>query len=167
LVAVDHADGSIVGSSRFHAYDEATSELEIGWTFLARSHWDGVYNREMKRLMLRHAFRFVDNVVFLVDPQNVRSQRAVEKIGAVRFGSRHWPSSTGSTARPQTCRFFRNASSRRGTGWCCWDLWADGRLAGRIAEWGLDEATEAAMWAGHEAFVAQALESLARLRRAT
>jgi RimJ/RimL family protein N-acetyltransferase len=88
LVAVDRADGSIVGSSRFHAYDEATSELEIGWTFLARSHWGGVYNREMKRLMLRHAFRFVDNVVFLVDPQNVRSQRAVEKIGAVRFGSR-------------------------------------------------------------------------------
>lgn len=53
------------------------------------------------------------------------------------------------------------------TGFVAWDLWADGRLAGRIAEWGLDEAAEAAMWAGHEAFVAQALESVARLRRAT
>jgi hypothetical protein len=42
----------------------------------------------MKRLMLDHAFRFVDRVVFLVGPQNLRSQRAVEKIGGVRMGSR-------------------------------------------------------------------------------
>jgi RimJ/RimL family protein N-acetyltransferase len=42
----------------------------------------------MKRLMLEHAFRFVRCVVFLVGPQNLRSQRAVEKIGAVRAGSR-------------------------------------------------------------------------------
>jgi N-acetyltransferase len=55
---------------------------------LARSHWGGVYNREMKELMLRHAFGFVENVVFLVGPQNVRSQRAVEKIGGVHVGSR-------------------------------------------------------------------------------
>jgi len=42
----------------------------------------------MKRLMLEHAFRFVDSVVFLIAPENLRSQRAVEKIGAVRAGSR-------------------------------------------------------------------------------
>jgi RimJ/RimL family protein N-acetyltransferase len=42
----------------------------------------------MKRLMLRHAFRFVDSVIFLVGPHNVRSQRALEKIGGVRDGSR-------------------------------------------------------------------------------
>jgi hypothetical protein len=42
----------------------------------------------MKRLMLRHAFGFVNIVVFLIGPQNFRSQRAVEKIGAVRAGSR-------------------------------------------------------------------------------
>ncbi|HEU4391754.1 MAG TPA: GNAT family N-acetyltransferase, partial [Blastocatellia bacterium] len=76
------------GSSRFYGYNEEKSEIEIGWTFLARSHWGGRYNREMKQLMLRHAFRFVNNVIFLVGPQNLRSQRAVEKIGAVRVGSR-------------------------------------------------------------------------------
>jgi RimJ/RimL family protein N-acetyltransferase len=38
--------------------------------------------------MLRHAFRFVDRVIFLVGPQNLRSQKALEKIGAVRAGSR-------------------------------------------------------------------------------
>jgi RimJ/RimL family protein N-acetyltransferase len=88
LIAIDSKDGRVVGSSRFHGYDEAKSEIEIGWTFLARSHWGGVYNGEMKQLMLRHAFQFVRSVVFLVGPQNVRSQKALEKIGGIRVGSR-------------------------------------------------------------------------------
>ena len=53
----------------------------------ARTYWGGRYNGEMKRLMLDHAFRFVDSVVFLIAPTNFRSQRAVEKIGAVREGT--------------------------------------------------------------------------------
>lgn len=88
LVAVDVNSQQIIGSSRFHGYDEERSEVEIGWTFLARSHWGGRYNGEMKRLMLLHAFRFVRCVVFLVGLQNVRSQRAVERIGGVRVGTR-------------------------------------------------------------------------------
>jgi RimJ/RimL family protein N-acetyltransferase len=88
LIAVDSKDGRVIGSSRFHGYDSEKSEIEIGWTFLARSHWGGIYNREIKQLMLRHAFRFVKSVVFLVGPQNMRSQRAMEKIGGVRVGSR-------------------------------------------------------------------------------
>jgi RimJ/RimL family protein N-acetyltransferase len=88
LLAVDSKDGRVIGSSRFHGYDAERSEIEIGWTFLARSHWGGMYNKEMKQLMLQHAFRFVSSVVFLIGPQNVRSQRAVEKIGGVRLGSR-------------------------------------------------------------------------------
>lgn len=93
LIAVDRKNSRIVGSSRFHGYDAEKSEVEIGWTFLARSHWGGIYNREMKRLMLRHAFKFVNWVIFLVGPQNFRSQHAVEKIGGVRVGSR--PDSSG------------------------------------------------------------------------
>jgi N-acetyltransferase len=88
LIAVDSKDGQVIGSSRFYGYDEEKSEIEIGWTFLARSHWGGIYNREMKRLMLRHAFQFVNSVIFLIGPQNLRSQRAIEKIGGVRVGSR-------------------------------------------------------------------------------
>ncbi len=88
LIAVDSKEGRVIGSSRYHRYDGEKSEIEIGFTFLARSHWGGVYNREMKRLMLQHAFKFVNTVVFLVGPQNFRSQRAVEKIGGVRAGSR-------------------------------------------------------------------------------
>jgi len=88
LVAIDTKDGRVIGSSRFHGYDGDKSEVEIGWTFLARSHWGGRYNGEMKQLMLQHAFRFVDRVVFLVGLHNRRSQRAVEKLGGVRVGSR-------------------------------------------------------------------------------
>ena len=88
LIAIDSKDGRVIGSSRFHGYDEEKSEVEIGWTFLARSHWGGVYNGEMKQLMIRHAFRFVSHVIFVVGPRNLRSQKAVEKIGGVRVGSR-------------------------------------------------------------------------------
>ena len=87
LVAVDRADGRVIGSSRYHGYDEAASQIEIGWTFLARSHWGGKFNGEMKRLMLRHAFQFVRSVIFKVGVNNRRSRRAVEKIGGVLIGT--------------------------------------------------------------------------------
>jgi RimJ/RimL family protein N-acetyltransferase len=88
LIALDSKDGQVIGSSRFHGYHKEKSEIEIGWTFLARSYWGGIYNREMKQLMLRHAFQFVNSVIFVVGAQNLRSQRAMEKIGGVRVGSR-------------------------------------------------------------------------------
>ena len=91
LIAIDRKNDRVIGSSRFHCYDLERSEIEIGWTFLARSHWGGAYNGEMKRLMLSHAFKFVDNVIFFVDSNNLRSQRAVEKIGGVRVGTKTDP----------------------------------------------------------------------------
>ncbi len=86
LVVVDRANGLVIGSSRFHGYDAERSQVEIGWTFLSRLYWGGVYNGELKRLMLEHAFRFVDAVIFVVGAGNVRSQRALARIGAVRTG---------------------------------------------------------------------------------
>jgi len=88
LIAIDAKDGSVIGSSRFHGYDEEKNEIEIGWTFLARSHWGGKYNGEMKQLMLQHAFQFVENVIFAIGPRNWRSRKAVEKIGGIHVGSR-------------------------------------------------------------------------------
>ena len=83
LLATDVENQRVIGSSRFHGYSEERNEVEIGWTFLARSHWGGRYNGELKQLMLRHAFRFVSSVLFFINPENVRSQRSVEKIGGV------------------------------------------------------------------------------------
>ena len=79
LVVIDRETQKIIGSSRYFGFDPAKREIEIGWTFLARSYWGGKYNGELKRLMLDHAFRFVATVVFLIGPTNTRSQKAVEK----------------------------------------------------------------------------------------
>ena len=88
FLVVDRKTGDVIGSSRYSHFDAERSEIEIGWTFLARSHWGGRYNHDMKRLMLAHAFQFVDRVVLLVGPQNFRSRRAAEKIGGVERGRR-------------------------------------------------------------------------------
>ena len=84
LTILDRRTGEIIGSSRYHGHDPDVGEIEIGWTFLRRSHWGGTYNREVKRLMLDHAFKHAGCVVFMVGETNGRSQRAVERIGAVR-----------------------------------------------------------------------------------
>ena len=112
FVVSDAKTGRVVGSTRFCGYDEGRSEIEIGWTFLARSHWGGLYNGEMKRLMLAHAFKFVESVVFLVGPENYRSQRAVEKIGGVREGWR--PNGVGRDS--VLFRINASAFARRGRG---------------------------------------------------
>jgi RimJ/RimL family protein N-acetyltransferase len=83
FAVIDRKTGEIVGSSRYSNLKPDDSEIEIGSTFLARSHWGGVWNGEMKRLMLDHAFRFVDTVVFRIGTDNLRSRRAIEKIGGV------------------------------------------------------------------------------------
>ena len=82
LVVIDKASGAIIGGSRMQAYDPADGgSVEIGWTFLARSHWGGAFNRELKRLMLGHALKFVERVDFRIGEDNLRSRRAMEKIG--------------------------------------------------------------------------------------
>jgi len=87
FVVIDTKTQQIIGSTRFYGYDPEKSEIEIGWTFLARKYWGGWYNREMKELLLAHAFRFVDNVVFFVGETNFRSRKAMEKIGASKVGT--------------------------------------------------------------------------------
>lgn len=94
LAVLDAHERRLIGTSRYHGHDPEQREVEIGWTFLARSHWGGAYNGELKHLMLGHAFQHVDTVVLLVAPTNARSQRAVEKIGGVRSGTR--PDASGS-----------------------------------------------------------------------
>jgi len=93
LIAIDCKSQKIIGSSRYHAYNPEKSEIEIGWSFLARSYWGGLYNGEMKRLMLQHAFKYVDKVIFLVGTTNIRSQHAIKKIGGAYAGTR--PDSRG------------------------------------------------------------------------
>jgi RimJ/RimL family protein N-acetyltransferase len=83
LVVLDAKTEAMIGSSRFEGLEEADGgSVEIGWTFLARSHWGGRWNHAMKRLMLAHALASVAEVRFLVGETNTRSRTALERIGA-------------------------------------------------------------------------------------
>ncbi len=86
FVIIDTKSQQIIGSTRFYGFDQERSEIEIGWTFLARKYWGGRYNRELKQLMLAHAFKFVENAIFFVGENNIRSQKATEKIGGIKSG---------------------------------------------------------------------------------
>lgn len=81
LVAGDPQTGAIIGASRFDTERAEPGEIEIGWTFLARSHWGGPTNAAMKALMVGHALPHFDRVIFLIGETNLRSRRALEKIG--------------------------------------------------------------------------------------
>jgi len=96
FAVVDRKSGRIIGSSRYCNLNSAQSEVEIGWTFLERAYWGGAYNGELKRLMLEHAFRFVHRVVFVVGEHNLRSQKALQKIGAKFLKTVQRPARDGS-----------------------------------------------------------------------
>ncbi|UZK65177.1 GNAT family N-acetyltransferase [Sphingomonas sp. M1-B02] len=83
VTIVDKASDAVIGASRYAFPDAARDEVEIGWTFIARAYWGGSYNREIKRLMLDHIHRFVGGAIFVVGKDNIRSRRAMEKIGGV------------------------------------------------------------------------------------
>ena len=97
FVVIDRASGGVIGSTRYHDYKIVPpSEFEIGFTFLQRAFWGGRYNGEMKRLMIDHALRSVERVVFTVGENNLRSRKALEKIGAKLKGRIDRPTPDGS-----------------------------------------------------------------------
>jgi len=81
LVVQELSSERVIGSSRYYHWDAAAREVAIGFTFITRDQWGGSANAELKGLMLAHAFKWADVVWFHVDPDNTRSQKAMEKIG--------------------------------------------------------------------------------------
>lgn len=81
LTIRDRASGAVIGASRYSIERAESGDVEIGWTFLARRYWGGATNRELKQLMVGHALSTFDATIFLVGEHNIRSRRAMEKIG--------------------------------------------------------------------------------------
>ncbi|MBJ3761438.1 GNAT family N-acetyltransferase [Maribius pontilimi] len=75
-------DGTVIGCSRYYPVPAHPGEWGIGYTFLDRAHWGGAWNREMKTLMLRHAFASLPRVWFHIAQDNLRSQIATTRLGA-------------------------------------------------------------------------------------
>ncbi|MCB0349444.1 MAG: GNAT family N-acetyltransferase [Bdellovibrionales bacterium] len=82
FAVIDPVTDYIIGSTRFYDYDPVKRQVIIGYTFLAKEYWGLNYNREMKHLLLKHAFEYVDKVIFEVGKTNIRSQKAMEKLSA-------------------------------------------------------------------------------------
>lgn len=110
LAVIDRASGTLIGSSQYKQVDTADGGcVEIGWTFLARSHWGGGTNRELKRLMLTHAFGSVARVEFRVGESNLRSCRAMEKIGGKLTGRSEMVETPGTPMRHVVFEITREA----------------------------------------------------------
>jgi len=80
----DSKTNEIVGSSRFYDYNETENSILIGYTFIGRKFWGNNYNKSLKKLMLDYAFQHVNKVYFHIGAFNIRSQKAIEKIGAIK-----------------------------------------------------------------------------------
>ncbi|MDC7998939.1 GNAT family N-acetyltransferase [Gilvibacter sediminis] len=81
LVILDKKTQQIIGSSRYKLLADFPHGIEIGWSFLARTYWGGLYNGAIKRLLMDYALLHFEHVVYFIDSKNIRSQKAVEKIG--------------------------------------------------------------------------------------
>jgi RimJ/RimL family protein N-acetyltransferase len=79
----ERKSGAIIGSTRYYEYSAERSDVSVGYSFIARAYWGGPTNREVKTLLLDHAFRSVGSVLFHVGRENTRSRKAIEKIGGV------------------------------------------------------------------------------------
>ncbi|MER2172203.1 MAG: GNAT family protein [Psychrobacillus psychrodurans] len=84
----DKLSGEIIGTTRIGDIDTANRNVEIGWTWLTPSAWRTKVNTECKFLMLQYCFEELKvlRVQFSISGQNIRSQKAVERIGAVKEG---------------------------------------------------------------------------------
>ena len=82
FLVFDKQTNELIGSTRFYDFKPEKSKVAIGFTFLAKAYWGGVHNKSMKKLLLNYAFKFVDTVNFHIGPTNIRSQKAILKIGA-------------------------------------------------------------------------------------
>ena len=80
----DSKTNEVVGSSRFYDYNETENSILIGYTFIGRKFWGNNYNKSLKKLMLDYAFQHVNKVYFHIGAFNIRSQKAIEKIGAIK-----------------------------------------------------------------------------------
>ena len=85
FVVIDKKTGEIIGSTRFSRVSETDNAIEIGWSYLARAYWGGVYNQSQKRLLMDYAFQYVGHVFFYINKFNMRSRKAVEKLGGHRI----------------------------------------------------------------------------------
>ncbi|MDI7741124.1 GNAT family protein [Lysinibacillus fusiformis] len=88
FIIKDRLSGEVLGTTRIGDIDLANRNVEIGWTWLSPTVWRTKVNTECKYLLLQYCFEQLEvlRVQFSISGQNIRSQKAVERIGAVKEG---------------------------------------------------------------------------------
>jgi len=82
FVIIDKKTSEIIGTTRYYDYHPEKFSLAIGYTFIARQFWGGVYNLSSKKLLIDYAFQAVNSIFFHIGADNLRSQKAILKLGA-------------------------------------------------------------------------------------
>ena len=85
FIIKDKGEKSIIGSTRFYDYNENQKSIYIGYTFIAREYWGKGYNLSVKIELLKYAFLFLEKVYFQIGANNLRSQSAIAKLGAIKI----------------------------------------------------------------------------------
>ena len=81
---IEKATGEVIGSTRFYDYNEQEDSIFIGYTFYATAWWGKGINPAVKAMMLDYVFPFVSKVNFHIGADNIRSQIAISRLGAVK-----------------------------------------------------------------------------------
>ena len=81
----EKSTNEIIGCTRFYDYNEADKSVFIGYTFIARKFWGKGLNQQVKKVMIAHAFKNIDKILFHIGSENTRSQIAISRTGAIKI----------------------------------------------------------------------------------
>jgi RimJ/RimL family protein N-acetyltransferase len=95
FLILDKETNEIMGTTRFYDYNEEKSQIAIGFTFISRKYWGGNYNKSSKKLLIDYAFQNVNSILFHIGAENLRSQKAVLKLGALKINEMVFPINDG------------------------------------------------------------------------
>ena len=85
LKIIDKNCNKVIGSTRFYSYDKVDDAIRIGFTFISKEYWGTSTNFLIKQIMIDYAFKYLSKIYFDIGNNNLRSRKAVEKLGAVLF----------------------------------------------------------------------------------
>ena len=86
FIIINKESNEVLGSTRFYDFNEKNKSILIGYTFYGTNSWGKNVNPQVKKIMLDYIFQFVDTVIFHVGNDNIRSVKAMERLGAENLG---------------------------------------------------------------------------------
>ena len=86
FLITENDSNEIMGCTRFYDFDAVSNSVFIGYTFIARKFWGRGFNLQIKKVMMDYAFKKVDKILFHIGSLNIRSQKSIVTIQAVKIG---------------------------------------------------------------------------------